>query len=73
VLFRGSCAGERRVRPAGIVEATAPDLTCPKGSVYDSISPETVKTHLEHVFGKLALERRAQAIARAKDLALLAI
>jgi len=36
------------------------------------ISPETVKTHLEHVFGKLAVERRAQAIARAKDLALLA-
>ncbi len=37
-----------------------------------SISPETVKTHLEHVFSKLAVERRAQAIARAKDLALLA-
>ena len=36
------------------------------------ISPETVKTHLEHVYVKLAVERRAQAIARAKDLALLA-
>lgn len=36
-----------------------------------SISPETVKTHLEHVFGKLGVERRAHAIARAKDLALL--
>src|SRR5258706_464663 len=36
------------------------------------ISPETVKTHLEHVYGKLAVDRRAQAIARAKDLALLA-
>jgi len=36
------------------------------------ISPETVKTHLENVYGKLAVERRAQAIARAKDLALLA-
>ena len=36
------------------------------------ISPETVKTHLEHVYGKLAVERRAHAIARAKDLALLA-
>jgi DNA-binding NarL/FixJ family response regulator len=35
------------------------------------ISPETGKTHLEHVYGKLAVERRAQAIARAKDLALL--
>jgi DNA-binding CsgD family transcriptional regulator len=36
------------------------------------ISPETVKTHLENVYVKLAVERRAQAIARAKDLALLA-
>src|SRR5258706_2972049 len=36
-----------------------------------TISPETVKTHLENVYGKLAVDRRAQAIARAKDLALL--
>jgi len=36
------------------------------------ISPETVKTHLENVYAKLAVARRAQAIARAKDLALLA-
>ena len=36
------------------------------------ISPETVKTHLENVDGKLAVARRAHAIARAKDLALLA-
>lgn len=35
------------------------------------ISPQTVKTHLDHVYGKLAVERRAQAITRAKDLALL--
>jgi len=38
-----------------------------------SISPETVKTHLENVYGKLAVDRRAHAIARAMDLALLAI
>jgi len=36
------------------------------------ISPETVKTHLENVYGKFSVQRRAQAIARAKDLALLA-
>jgi DNA-binding CsgD family transcriptional regulator len=35
------------------------------------ISAETVKTHLENVYCKLAVGRRAQAIARAKDLALL--
>jgi len=28
-----------------------------------SISPETVKTHLEHVFGKLGVERRALLVA----------
>src|SRR5262245_54829733 len=36
------------------------------------ISPETVKTHLDNVYCKLTVDRRAQAIARAKDLALLA-
>jgi transcriptional regulator of acetoin/glycerol metabolism len=35
------------------------------------VSPETVKSHLVKVFGKLAVERRAQAVARAKDLGLL--
>jgi LuxR family maltose regulon positive regulatory protein len=32
------------------------------------ISPETVKTHLDHVYVKLAVERRAQ-VSRAKHLA----
>jgi LuxR family maltose regulon positive regulatory protein len=35
------------------------------------VSPETVKSHLDNVFAKLAVERRAQAVARAKDLGLL--
>ena len=36
------------------------------------ISPETVKTHMENVFAKLTVDRRAQAVARAKDLGLVA-
>lgn len=32
------------------------------------VTPETVKTHLKSVFGKLSVERRAQAAARARSL-----
>ena len=35
------------------------------------VTPETVKTHLKNVFGKLSVERRAQAVARARSLGLL--
>jgi LuxR family maltose regulon positive regulatory protein len=33
-------------------------------------SPETVKSHVKNMFVKLGVERRAEAIYRAKDLAL---
>ena len=32
------------------------------------VTPETVKTHLKSVFGKLSVERRAQVAARARSL-----
>ena len=35
------------------------------------ITPETVKTHLKSVFSKLSVKRRAQAVARARNLGLL--
>jgi LuxR family transcriptional regulator, maltose regulon positive regulatory protein len=34
------------------------------------IGPETVKSHLKNVFGKLGVERRAQAVSRAQTLGL---
>jgi LuxR family maltose regulon positive regulatory protein len=34
------------------------------------IGPETVKSHLKSVFGKLGVERRAQAVSRAQSLGL---
>jgi len=32
--------------------------------------PETVKSHVKHIFAKLGVERRAQAIWRAQNLGL---
>jgi LuxR family transcriptional regulator, maltose regulon positive regulatory protein len=37
-----------------------------------NIGPETVKSHLKNVFGKLGVERRAQAVSRAQTLGLVA-
>jgi LuxR family maltose regulon positive regulatory protein len=35
-----------------------------------SIAPETVKSHVKHIFGKLGVERRTQAVSRALSLGL---
>jgi len=35
------------------------------------VTPETVKSHLKNIFGKLSVDRRAQAVARARSLGLL--
>jgi len=35
-----------------------------------SIAPETVKSHVKHIFVKLNVERRAQAVSRAQSLGL---
>ena len=35
------------------------------------VAPETVKSHLKNIFGKLSVERRAQAVARARSLGLI--
>jgi len=34
------------------------------------ITPETVKSHVKHIFAKLAVEKRAQAVSRAQSLGL---
>ena len=35
------------------------------------LSPNTIKTHVSNIYRKLDVERRAQAVARAKELRIL--
>ena len=35
------------------------------------VTPETVKSHVKHIFTKLGVEKRAQAVSRAQSLGLL--
>jgi LuxR family maltose regulon positive regulatory protein len=35
-----------------------------------SVAPETVKSHVKHIFVKLGVEKRAQAVSRAQSLGL---
>jgi LuxR family maltose regulon positive regulatory protein len=36
-----------------------------------AIAPETVKSHVKHIFTTLGVEKRAQAVSRAQSLGLL--
>ncbi len=36
------------------------------------VSPNTVKSHVAHIFGKLEVGRRSQAVTRARELSLVA-
>jgi LuxR family maltose regulon positive regulatory protein len=46
---------------------SAPEIA---GELYLSVS--TIKTHIQHIYGKLGVHSRAEAVERARDLALLA-
>jgi len=49
-----------------------PNLTAPEiaGELY--VSPNTIKTHMRNLYAKLGTHRRAETVARARDLGLLA-
>jgi LuxR family maltose regulon positive regulatory protein len=58
-------------RERGILELIAEGRSNKEIARFLGIAPETVKSHLKNIFGKLSVEKRAQAIARAQSLGLL--
>jgi DNA-binding CsgD family transcriptional regulator len=48
------------------------NLSAPEIARELSVSVTTVRTHISHLFGKLGAHRRTEAVARARDLGLLA-
>jgi len=48
------------------------NLTAPEIAGELSVSRNTVKTHMRNLYAKLGAHRRAEAVARGRDLGLLA-
>ncbi|SAL52970.1 ATP-dependent transcription regulator LuxR [Caballeronia udeis] len=59
-------------RERGIVELIAQGQSNKEIARTLGITPETVKTHVKNIFVKLAVDKRAQAVARAQALGLVA-
>jgi ATP/maltotriose-dependent transcriptional regulator MalT len=70
---------------AGVTSASAEPLSTREGEILNwiarglsnkeiarilFITPETVKTHVKHIFNKLDVDKRAQAVSRAQSLGL---
>jgi LuxR family maltose regulon positive regulatory protein len=57
-------------RERGIVELIAQGQSNKEIARTLGITPETVKSHVKSIFTKLAVDKRAQAVARAQALGL---
>jgi LuxR family maltose regulon positive regulatory protein len=55
-----------------VVRYMPSNLTAPEIAAELCVSPNTVRTHLRHVYAKLGVHSRGEAVARARDLGLLA-
>ena len=59
------------IREGDILELIAEGLSNKEIARNLAITPETVKSHVKHIFIKLNVERRAQAVSRAQSLGLI--
>jgi LuxR family maltose regulon positive regulatory protein len=57
-------------RESGILRLIGEGLSNKEIARELAIAPETVKSHIKHIFAKLNVERRAQAVSRAQNLGL---
>jgi Bacterial regulatory proteins, luxR family len=62
--MRHRATGEQAVLPSNL---KAPEIA---GELF--VSPNTVRTHLRHIYAKLDVHNRSEAVARARELGLLA-
>jgi LuxR family maltose regulon positive regulatory protein len=81
---RAAIAGDQAIElPAGRIEPLSrsemrvlrylpTNLSAPKIARELSVAVTTVRTHMRHLFAKLDVHRRTEAVARARDLGLLA-
>jgi LuxR family maltose regulon positive regulatory protein len=58
------------VRESAILKLIAEGLSNKEIARTLAVTPETVKSHVKHIFIKLNVEKRAQAVARAQTLGL---
>jgi len=67
---RSGLADPLSAREGAILNLIAQGLSNKEIARNLAIAPETVKSHVKHIFTKLGAERRAQAVARAQSLGL---
>jgi LuxR family maltose regulon positive regulatory protein len=63
-------AGSLSVREKDTLALIAQGLSNKEIARTLAITPETVKSHVKHIFTKLSVEKRAQAVSRAQILGL---
>ena len=57
-------------RELTVLRLLAGNLTNPEMAAALAVSPNTLKTHLKHIYRKLGVKNRQQAIARSRELGL---
>jgi LuxR family maltose regulon positive regulatory protein len=63
-------AGSLSVRERDTLALIAQGLSNKEIARILAVTPETVKSHVKHIFAKLSVEKRAQAVSRAQSLGL---